>query len=205
MEMNRLKRLLYLLADGKNVGEVWRESEYESLREAEEALRGLADSSCEEDTGVAADDSPTAPFELHDPDKKIDRLIVYADGASRGNPGPSAVAALAYLPSGELLTSASRRIGRATNNIAEYRAVLEGLRLARVLNAGDVTVRLDSELVVKQLNGVYRIKNKVLQSLAESVIREASRFRRCIYEHIPRSENKAADRLANNALKNKRD
>jgi ribonuclease HI len=107
---------------------------------------------------------------------------------------------IVHLPTGEELFSAGRKIGRATNNVAEYRAVIEGLKLARELGARRITVRLDSELVVKQLNGVYRIKNPELELLAREVAAEARHFPGCSFEHVPREENREADRLANEAL-----
>jgi ribonuclease HI len=131
-------------------------------------------------------------------------IIVYVDGASRGNPGPSSVGAVAYLPDGGELTSMSKAIGETTNNVAEYTAVLEGLKLAARLRAGEVEIRLDSELVARQLNGEYRVKDSKLQVIYRSVIDEAARFEACRYVHIPRSENARADALANAALDKKK-
>ena len=168
---DELKKLLSLLADGVGLDGAWRPAGFAGPDEARRALRKLA--------GVAAGPKDRAPRS-----GGLERLTVYVDGASRGNPGPSAVAAVAYLPTGELLTSSSRLIGDATNNVAEYRAVLEGLRLAKTLRARAVDVRLDSELVARQLNGVYRIKNAALRELADEVRGEAAGFGSCTFEHV---------------------
>lgn len=197
--MEKLEKLLRLIADGVKLEDAWRNSGYASRGEARSALRALAGSL---DTAGANGAQKRRGIQAV-PDwatEGVNELIIYADGASRGNPGPSAVAAIAYLPSGELLTSVSKRIGKATNNVAEYRAVLEGLRLARMLRAVTVVVRLDSELVVKQLNGEYRVKSHDLRPFADAVISEASSFKRCTFTYVARSENTEADRLANRAL-----
>jgi len=194
--MKRLDELLLALAGGAGIGEAWRRAGFTSRDEAQEALRDLAASlrpAGPERAGAKGYDG-----------KRPLSLIVYVDGASRGNPGPSSVGAVAYLPGGEELTSVSKSIGRATNNVAEYLAVLEGLKLAWKLRARDVEIRLDSELVARQLNGEYRIKNSNLQVISRSVTDEAARFDACRYVHIPRSENARADMLANEALDRER-
>lgn len=194
--MNKLGELLSRLADGDAVDDAWKPSGFRSLADARRAVRSLA-KSLGRSGGSAAADSSGAPAP---PSGDVDEVIVYADGASRGNPGPSAVAAVAYLPSGDLLTSVSRAIDSGTNNVAEYRAVLEGLTLAQSLGVARVVVRLDSQLVVRQLSGEYRIKSSGLRPLANAVRAAASRFTSCTFEHIPRAENAEADRLANKAL-----
>ncbi len=193
--MERLGKLLRLLAGGVKLEDAWRESGYASEGEARRALEDLAGS-----LGTAGGNEAPQRRERQAATEGVEEVIVYADGASRGNPGPSAVAAIAYLPSGELLTSVSKRIGRATNNVAEYRAVLEGLRLARALGAINVIVKLDSELVVKQLNGEYRVRSRDLRPFADEVVAEASLFGGCKFTFVARNENAEADRLANRAL-----
>mgnify|MGYP001562460275 CR=1 FL=1 len=128
------------------------------------------------------------------------RLLVYIDGASRGNPGPASVGVAFLDGSGKTVREHCRAIGTQTNNVAEYTALLDALRLARELGATELKVHSDSQLLVRQVNGVYRIKNKSLQDLAL----EAARLRRDLrgFEivHVPREENTHADRLANAAL-----
>jgi ribonuclease HI len=198
--MDRLKRLLLNLAGGKGLDEAWLLSNFGSRGEAVDALRRLAES-----LGVDDSDGTARPGESSEEDPGLNGsppecIVVYVDGASRGNPGPSSIAAVAYRETGEPLASTARKIGRATNNVAEYRAVIEGARLARKLGAKNVVFRLDSELVVMQLNGRYRIKKSELKLLASEVLDESGFFESCRYEHIPREENAEADRLANNVL-----
>jgi ribonuclease HI len=195
--MKRLKRLLLELAGGTGFESAWNAAGYEARSEAEQALRDLAATLAEE---TPSDESARAAIKAASVSEGGLGLIVYADGASRGNPGPASIAAVAQLETGEELTSVSKCIGKATNNVAEYRAVIEGLRLARDLGAAKVEMRIDSELIVKQLNGEYRIKNTTLQILAETAVTEAGGFSVCTYVHISREENKEADRLANIAL-----
>ena len=212
--MKRLDELLVALAGGAGIDEAWSRCGFASRDEAQEALRDLAASliPAEEghaaatgDGGARSDGAARSDGGARSNDAARPlSLVVYVDGASRGNPGPSSVGAVAYMPGGEELTSVSKSIGRGTNNVAEYLAVLEGLRLAWRLRAREVEIRLDSELVARQLNGEYRIKNVKLQSISRTVIDEAARFDACRYVHIPRSENGRADRLANEALDRKR-
>jgi ribonuclease HI len=186
MNMERIKTLLARLAGGESLDECWESSGFSSRAEASEAIGNLAKS-----LGGAPPAAKTGA---------LDRAILHADGASRGNPGPSAVAAIISLPSGEELASVAKRIGCATNNVAEYRAVIEGLRLARDLGVRNVAVRVDSELVMKQLTGAYRIRSADLAPLAREVAAEARHFATCAFEHVRREENREADRLANEAL-----
>ena len=195
--MNRLKRMLHSMAGGKSLRGAWKEAGFSSEGEAAEAMRYLADSL--DPSGEVRDDRST--ITRSEKAGAVEQVVIYADGASKGNPGPSAVAAVAYMPTGELLTSVSRKIEDGTNNEAEYKAVLEGLRLAHRLRARSVLVRLDSQLVVKQLSGEYRIKKDELRTLSWAVEREMANFESCTFEHIPREENREADRLASNALK----
>ncbi len=194
--MDRLKKLLLELAGGAGFESAWSAAGYGARDEAERALRDLA-STIKEKTPSGK--GARAALEVGESEGGLS-LIVHVDGASRGNPGPASVAAVASLETGEELTSVSKLIGKATNNVAEYRAVIEGLRLARDLGAAKVEMRLDSELVVKQLKGEYRIKNTELQILAEAAVKEAEGFSVCTYVHIRREDNKDADRLANIAL-----
>jgi ribonuclease HI len=128
------------------------------------------------------------------------RLVIYADGASQGNPGPAAIGAIIKDEQGNLLASISQRIGRATNNQAEYRAIIAALEKAIRLGARQVEVNSDSELVVKQINGKYRVKKTTLKPLYQEVNKLQSRLEGFTITHIPRWQNAEADKLANTAL-----
>ena len=182
-----MKTLLALLAGGGTLDESWEAAGFSSRAEAIGAIESLSKSLGE------------AP-RRRESRAGLERAILHTDGASRGNPGPSAVAAVIYLPTGEELASVAKKIGRATNNVAEYRAVIEGMKLAREIGVRELTVRMDSELVVKQLTGAYRIRSKDLEPLAREVAAEARHFAKCSFEHVKREENREADRLANEAL-----
>jgi ribonuclease HI len=127
-------------------------------------------------------------------------LILHADGASRGNPGPSGAGAVLTTASGEVVAELRRFLGRATNNVAEYEALILGLETAKRHGAGAVIARMDSELVVRQVNGSYQVKNLALKRLHARVIVLARGFPRFTIEHVPRAANAVADRLANEAI-----
>ena len=128
------------------------------------------------------------------------RYIVYTDGAARGNPGPGGAGAVVQHPSGERVAEVREYLGCVTNNVAEYRALLLGLERARQLGARCVEVRSDSELLVKQMRGEWKIKNDALRTLARRAHVLAAEFERVSYVHVRREFNKAADRLANQAI-----
>ena len=128
------------------------------------------------------------------------KVIINADGAARGNPGPAAIGATLKDGAGKRLASISKRIGRATNNQAEYRAVIAALEQALKLGAVELEVYLDSELVVRQLNGRYRVKNAALKPLYLRAKELQGRFRSSVVHHIPRLKNAEADNLANAAF-----
>jgi ribonuclease HI len=128
------------------------------------------------------------------------KLVVHVDGGSRGNPGPAAAAAVTSTPEGEVLDEATVTLGRATNNVAEYRGLLLGLERARELGATEVEVVNDSELVAKQVNGEYRVKNPEMAALHEQAMRALEGFERWSIRSVPRAQNAAADALVNQAL-----
>jgi ribonuclease HI len=128
------------------------------------------------------------------------KLVVHVDGGSRGNPGPAAAAAVVSTPDGEVLDEASVTLGRATNNVAEYRGLLLGLERARERGAAEVEVVNDSELVAKQVNGEYKVKNPEMAALHEQAMRALEGFERWSVRSVPRAENAAADALVNRAL-----
>jgi ribonuclease H / adenosylcobalamin/alpha-ribazole phosphatase len=128
------------------------------------------------------------------------RLIVYCDGAARGNPGPAGIGVLVTDETGRELARVAKGIGVATNNVAEYRAVLDGLRAAAELGATHVLVRSDSRLLVEQLSGRFRVKNPTLVRLHGEVRALLSQFAEVAFEHVPRELNRDADRLANEGV-----
>lgn len=125
---------------------------------------------------------------------------LHTDGASRGNPGPAALGAVITDADGRVLRELSEYLGTRTNNFAEYRALLRGLETARALGAQVVHCFLDSQLVVRQLTGQYRVKHAQIRPLFEEVQRLARTFRHVTYTHVLRADNAAADALANQAL-----
>ena len=128
------------------------------------------------------------------------RVVVHVDGGSRGNPGPAAVAAVATDADGEPLGERKLYIGEATNNVAEYRAVLLGLELARELGAEEVEVVNDSELIARQIGGEYKVKHAGLKPLFAEAMRELRGFHKWAVRPVRREENERADELVNEAL-----
>ncbi len=126
-------------------------------------------------------------------------LTIHIDGAARGNPGPAAFAYVIY-HDGEELLDGGGVIGTTTNNVAEYTALIEALKKAAELKATEVLIRSDSELLVKQMTGQYRVKNANLLPLHREASRLARPFGSVRYSHVPREENRRADRLCNEAL-----
>lgn len=129
------------------------------------------------------------------------RVVVEADGGSRGNPGPAGYGAVVLdAATGEVLVERAEGIGVTTNNVAEYQGLIAGLRAAAELGAESVDVRMDSKLVVEQMSGRWKIKHAALQPLALEAQKLARGFARIRYEWIPRARNSHADRLANEAM-----
>ena len=127
-------------------------------------------------------------------------LTIYTDGACRGNPGPAAIGAILQDETGATIPEISRSIGRSTNNRAEYNALIVALDEALNLGAKNVDIRLDSELVQRQIQGKYRVKDANLRPLFQQAKQLLSKFESFSLTHIPREQNKAADILANRAL-----
>ncbi len=128
------------------------------------------------------------------------KVVVHVDGGARGNPGPAAAAAVISTPSGEVLDEVSETLGTATNNVAEYRGVLLGLRRARELGASEVELVNDSELVAKQITGAYRVKHPAMRPLYLDAMSALRPFARWSVRSVPRAQNVEADRLVNEAL-----
>jgi ribonuclease HI len=127
-------------------------------------------------------------------------FVAYADGASRGNPGPSAVGIVIYDGEGREVHRESRRIANGTNNEAEYRAAVAALEAVIGLGASRVELRMDSELVVRQLTGRYRVRNPRLKPLHGRLLDLRARLESVTFRDIPRTDNRLADQLANQAL-----
>ena len=125
---------------------------------------------------------------------------LYTDGGARGNPGPAAAAYVLETDDGTVLDARGEIIGIATNNVAEYRALVEGLRKAVELAVGEVEVVSDSELLVKQMRGEYKVKNAALRELSLEAAALARQLDRVTYTAVRREHNELADRLVNEAL-----
>jgi ribonuclease HI len=130
----------------------------------------------------------------------LEKVVVHVDGGARGNPGPAAVAAVATTPGGDELAERNAFIGQATNNVAEYRALLLGLELARELGARQIELVNDSELVARQIGGEYKVKHAGLRPLFVQAMRELRDFDRWSVRSVPREGNARADELVNEAL-----
>jgi ribonuclease HI len=128
------------------------------------------------------------------------KVVVNVDGGARGNPGPAAAAAVAQTPEGDALGERRTYIGEATNNVAEYRALLLGLELARELGASEVEVINDSELVARQIGGEYKVKHAGLKPLFLDAMRALRDFDGWSVRAVRREQNSRADALVNEAL-----
>ena len=122
------------------------------------------------------------------------------DGGARGNPGPAAIGVVLSAPDGEVVGELAERIGNATNNVAEYQAVLRGLARARELGATEVELINDSELVARQLTGAYRVKHPSMKPLHQQALGLLADFDGWSIRTVPRADNARADELVNQAL-----
>lgn len=141
-------------------------------------------------------------------------LILHTDGGARGNPGPAGIGVVisvsapalarpgARIAHTNILETISRYIGEATNNHAEYQALIAGLTRAKELGAQEIDVYMDSELIVKQMKREYKVKNKGLASLFVKVWNLSQSFKKVTFTHIPREQNESADKLVNEAIDN---
>ncbi len=128
------------------------------------------------------------------------KATMFADGGSRGNPGPAASGAVLFDEAGAVLREVGTFLGVATNNVAEWTGLLTGLEAALELGVDDLSVRLDSELVVKQISGAYRVKNEGLIPLHAKAKVLLRKFAHVDVQHVPRKQNAAADALVNQVL-----
>lgn len=125
---------------------------------------------------------------------------IFSDGGARGNPGPAGIGAVIYGEDGSIIAKVSKYLGVSTNNQAEYKALIAALQKAKELKLLNLDCYLDSELVVKQLKREYKVKNKDLAPLFLEIHNLSIAFKSINYYHIPREENKVADKLANEAM-----
>jgi ribonuclease HI len=133
------------------------------------------------------------------------KVIVHVDGGARGNPGPAAAACVITSPEGVLLGEHAQLLGTATNNVAEYRALLLGLQRARELGASEIDVVGDSELIAKQVNGLFKVKHEAMKPLHREAMAALEQFERWSIRTVPREQNEHADALVNAALDQARD
>ena len=132
------------------------------------------------------------------------KLEIFTDGACSGNPGPAGIGVV-IKRDGKVVKEISKPIGQATNNIAEYSALIYALQEALILKANEVSVKSDSELMCQQVAGIYKVKHENIKPLFEQIKHLCSGFKSVKVVHVPREQNAAADRLARNALKTGQD
>lgn len=139
------------------------------------------------------------------PERGAQKVILYVDGSSKGNPGEGGAGVVIKDDVGRTVSQCKRYLGSVTNNIAEYQALILGLQEAKQLGTQEVEICLDSELVVNQIKGVYRVRDSKLKPLEGEVRGLLKHFTRWVIRHIPREENREADRLAREAVRDKED
>jgi len=188
------KDIVNALADSMEAGAVMEKYPGLTIERLREVLRDAAGSFGRDEV-----------VELHPPRRKHaapagGTVIIHTDGASRGNPGLAGLGALIEDEDGQVLGAVSKFLGETTNNQAEYMAVIEGLKAALELGAGTVELRADSELVVKQINGQYKVKKPELKPRHAEVMGLLEKFGSYVVKYIPREKNAAADALANEAI-----
>lgn len=128
------------------------------------------------------------------------KFILYTDGAARGNPGPAGAGAFICTADGHAVAEVAEYLGETTNNVAEYRALVAGLKKLVEMGAEEIEIRADSELMVRQIQGRYRVKHPNLKPLFEEAIALLKKIGRYSIKHVEREKNKEADRLANQAI-----
>lgn len=127
-------------------------------------------------------------------------LVINTDGGARGNPGPAGIGVIIKTATGELLYEYGGYIGEATNNVAEYKALIKALEESKNLGGSDLKIQMDSELIVKQMQGVYKVKEPTLQKLAQEVLKLLKQFTKHHFVHVRREFNKEADAKVNEAI-----
>lgn len=127
-------------------------------------------------------------------------LVINTDGGARGNPGPAGIGVIIKTTDGEMLYEYGEFIGETTNNVAEYKALIKALQEAKHLGGSEVKIQMDSELIVKQMQGSYKIKEPTLQKLAQEVLKLLKHFTKHHFVHVRREFNKEADAMVNQAI-----
>jgi len=127
-------------------------------------------------------------------------VVIHTDGGARGNPGPAGIGVVFFGEQGKIIQEFKAYIGEATNNVAEYKALILALEQAQKLGFKDLHINMDSELIVRQMQGIYKIKEPALQVLAKQVLALSNQFDKISYRHVVREKNKEADRLVNQAI-----
>jgi len=161
--------------------------------EALRLLRGAARQLGEAEPQTRASSRVTSPGEVR-------RVRVFSDGAARGNPGLAGAGAVILDEDGRVLARLGKFLGKQTNNVAEYQGLVLGLRRARQMGAREVEIRADSQLLIRQLQGKYAVKNEVLKRLYEEALALLRSFERYELVHIPREQNALADEMSNRAI-----
>ncbi len=133
----------------------------------------------------------------------MNKFIINTDGGARGNPGPAGIGVVIRDEGKHLVAHHQGYIGEATNNVAEYKALILALKEALKLGAKELLINMDSELVVKQMKGQYKIKEPTLKLLAAEALQLTNKFSKIIFQHIRREQNKEADKLVNQAIDEK--
>ena len=128
------------------------------------------------------------------------RFIIKTDGGARGNPGPAGIGVVIWDSHDQIVFEHGSYIGQTTNNVAEYSALLKALETARDMNATHLDIFMDSELIVKQMLGQYKIKEPTLQKLAAEALKLKNNFQAVTFAHVPREQNRDADKMVNKAL-----
>jgi len=131
---------------------------------------------------------------------KNKKIVIYTDGGARGNPGPAGIGVVIYDQNKKLISEISQYLGEATNNQAEYQAVIIALEKAKKIGAEEINLFSDSELMISQLKGDFKVKNKELGSLFVKIWNLKQSFKKVKFHHLPRAENKRADQLVNQAI-----
>jgi ribonuclease HI len=139
------------------------------------------------------------------PGKGVQKVTLYVDGSCKGNPGEGGAGVVIKDEQERTLSQSKRYLGLVTNNVAEYQALILGLQEAEQLGSQEVEIYLDSELVVNQVKGIYRVRDSKLKTLEGEVRRLLGHFARWVITHIPREKNREADRLAREAVRDKED
>jgi ribonuclease HI len=195
-------RLLEELAAGTGLDRAAQAAGYPGVEAAADALRTLARRAAAPPRRKAADvaEALPGPPPRRSPYPAGAEAVVHADGASRGNPGPAAYGCVYLGEDGIPLCAEGGTVGRATNNVAEYRGAIAALERLLAWGVGRVRLRLDSQLVVRQLEGRYRVRDEGLKPLHARARTLLDGFDAWSVEHVPRAENALADRVANRAL-----